>query len=621
MITKKSFFLCLLTTSLIIFAPTRVNSWENYRDELHFELLTIDDDTHLIDSFLIKDYLEAIGFRIDYRSEPVDILYPKFSAFGGDTIREYDLIYMMMESITYNPTDLYAFSHSLNDYPGGENLCGFHNSTLDNHLDLMHTSTMDQVQYHVYQQQAILAEEVPYVHVLYHKESIPVWHGMSGLISTPNGFISPSNPLTTLNFHNITTMPANRNGTEWVMRYPFHVLAGNTNGMLYYQSFTGRTAYVDRLLWEPLIIINETGNIIPWLAETRSVSPDLRTISFTLRENITWHDGVAMTPEDVKFSFDYIKIHEMEVSDAHTYRIANCTLDSDGTINFHMKDLDSWGIYNFLDLVILPKHIFESIPIGHPSWNDLANKTTKIGSGPYKFSRVEDISLPNWWQFVRNDDYWFRGDMLTSLATGIQYPRMEKFTIQVIVGVNDTVMAFKNGTIDNSLYFWPDITEEVRKYTNDITIVDAPIDSPSIWRKILFINNQIYPLSDKFVRQAIAYAINYDAIVEEDEHGYGIPMYNQYLPEIIHGDWHNSLSDNFNFNISKANQLLDDAGYLDTNGDGIREIPPGMRKNTTTSSDETTTHGTGLIYRETILICFGAFLTLGLFSKKFRIRY
>ncbi|MFW9996577.1 MAG: ABC transporter substrate-binding protein [Candidatus Odinarchaeota archaeon] len=613
-------------TCLIVITPLEVGSWDTERVELSFELLTmIDNQPDFEAALLIKGYLEAIGFEINHRSEDIRTLYPKISNYGGTTIRPYDFLYMQESSTPYIPTDLYLYCHSGNDFAGGLNFWAFHNTTLDHHLDSMFTSTIDQVQYHIYQQQVILAEEVPYVHILYQRESIPLRHGMNGLISTLNGLISGLNPLTVLNIHNTTDIPANRNGTEWVMRYSAPVLEGNRDGLLYYQSFTGRTAYVDRLLWEPLIIINETGDIIPWLAETYSVSPDMMTYSFILRENITWHDGTAMTPEDVKFSFDYIKNHELEANSAPTFRMASCTLDTDGAINFHMAEFNTWGIYDFLNLLVFPEHVFESVPYNDASWHDLANLTTKIGSGPYKFTGVETANPPTWWRFSRNEDYWFTGGMNTSLVPGIQYPRMDNFTIRMIYDTNATVEAIKNAGVDLCRYFAADVTDEAKKFPGDIDIVDAPMNAPSIWRKFLFINNQVYPLSDKTVRQAIAYALDYDAIVEEAERGYGIPVYNQYLPEIIHGAWHNPSTDIFRYNVTKANQLLDDGGYLDTDGDGIREVPPDKTGSTITSGNgtltsiTTATRGTGFLVAEMLASFLGMFVFIRTIRKNDRI--
>ncbi|MHA2335266.1 MAG: ABC transporter substrate-binding protein [Candidatus Hodarchaeales archaeon] len=625
---KERFFvifllLCVIITGILVIKPVKVSGWDTERVELNFNLLTLNDnDSGIKGGSLIKSYLEAVGFKINHRSENTGTLYPKIDNYGGTTIRPYDLIYMMESSTTYIPTDLYLLCHSNLNFAGGRNIWAFHNTTLDYHLDSMFSSTIDQVQYHVYQQQAILAEEVPYVHVLYKKESIPLRHGINGLIPTPKGIISSSNPLTALNIHNTTDLPANRSGTEWVMRYPSAVREGNQDGLLYYQSTTGRTAYVDRLLWEPLVIINKTGDIIPWLAESFSVTPDMMTYSFNLRENITWHDGKTITPGDVKFSFDYIKSHELDANNAPTFRMASCTLDPDGTINIHMDEFNTWGIYDFLNFLVFPEHVFESVPYNDASWHDLTNITTKTGSGPYKFIGVEAANPPSWWKFSRNEDYWFSGGMNTSLTVD-KYPRMENFTIRVIYGGNATVEAIKGGEIDLCRYFAADITDEAKKYPDNIDIVNAPVNTPSIWRNFLYINNQIFPLSDKTVRQAIAYALDYDTMVEEAERGYGIPVYNQYLPEIIHGTWHDPSTDIFRYNVTKSNQLLDDAGFLDTDGDGIREVPPNMTESTTNSGNGTITStaalSTGFLISEMLGSFLGTFIIFRAIRKNYRI--
>jgi len=600
-----STFTFLITSSSIIFLSTQVKGYEITREKLHFEILTLaGDSTSNTGGLLIKNYLEAVGFKIDHRAESSDVLFPKFLHFGGTTIRHYDLIYMPDSIDPIRPVGLFVKCHSPIDVTGGGNICAIHNSTLDDHLLAMFTSPYPgEVQYHVYQQQTIFAEEIPFIPILYLKECIPVWNGMAGLVSTPYGLISELNPLTTLNLHNITNLPDNRNGLECITRYPYFVRESNEEGMLYYQASTGRTRYLDRLLWESLVIVNETGEIIPWLAESYTISPDKLTYNFTLRENIKWHDGVLMTPEDVRFSFEYIKSHESQIAlFPPTYDIESCTIDSNGIISFTLYDYVNWELIDFCDFLIFPKHIFESIPYNHPSWHDLSNLTTKLGSGPYKFDRVESTIQPSWWQFTRNENYWFTGGMNTSLIKGIQYPRMEKFTIQVINDVNETVEAMKKGEIDFCLYHNPVLMKTRELFPAQIKLFNSSYSDVSIWSKLLFINNQIYPLSDRIVRQAIAYALDYASIVQEAEKGYAIPVYGQSFPQEVYGTWHNPSSDIYRYNVTQANYLLDNAGYLDIDGDGIREVP--FNPNTTSSTTNTSSSQTnGIGSTITLILC------------------
>jgi peptide/nickel transport system substrate-binding protein len=401
------------------------------------------------------------------------------------------------------------------------------------------------------------------------------------------------------------------------MRYFRDVRGGNPEGMFYYDVTTGRTAFVDRLLWEGLTIVNQTGHVIPWLAESYSVSADQMQYNFTLRSGIRFHDfdtsGETLDGEDVKFSFDYAKTADSLWGQSLVYYIDNCTVDPADpmTVSFNMGEFDTWGIYTFSDLIILPEHVFSHVPYNHTSWHDLSNSTTKIGTGPYEWGQVESADPPTWWEFEAFADYWFNDfdmESSTGLDPALTYPRMEKFTIRVIEDSEATVTAIRSGDADLTRYTWADITSAAETYTSEIDIVQAK----SIWRKILWLNNIVSPLSDKAVRKAIAYALDYASIVTTAENGYGFPVYNQYLPsEFFTGTgYHNSASDIYTFNKAQANKILDDAGYIDVDDDGVRDIP-GWEP-----ADDGDGAGYGIL--EALILFTGGLLILTIFQKKRR---
>ncbi len=591
------FLLCIFTFNSLIIQPTRVNGYDLCRHKFEFELLTlVGDDAGYIAGALIASYLGAVGMKINQIHQESAVMYPKLEDFGyyenasshelgaepWNTVRPYDLIYMPSPSSPSTPTDL-SMLHSGEDYPGGKNEWGFHNATMDANIDFMFNISLDIVPLYLNRQQAICAEEVPYVHVIYQKDMMPIRKGIDGLVYTPHGVISWKNPLTPLNIHNTTNLPATRNGTEWVMRYFKFVIDGDPGGPLYYEISKNRSAFVDSLLWEPLVQTNETGGFIPWLAESYEISEDGMIYNFTLRDNIYWHDGTLMMPEDIVFSYNYIN-DAWDAGEA-IYNpcadVTSCIILEDGIIQFMMEELDPWAIPNiFTELKIFPKHIFETVPYNDVTWHDLTNMTTKIGSGPYKFQEVSMWAPPTWWTFVRNPNYWFTGTnphCITSLEpiyseggnnpSITQYPRMERFTIRVITDVDSTITALRNGEVDLCRYIWFDVANAAQEYPDEIKMNTIP----STWRKILWINNNVYPLSDKRVRQAIAYAIDYDAIVEASEGNKAIALYNNYLPIEYYGTWHNPASDVYDYNPARAYAILEDAGHLDTDGDGVRE--------------------------------------------------
>jgi ABC-type transport system substrate-binding protein len=509
------------------------------------------------------------------------------------------------------PTGIVGLTHSKNDYPGGDNQWGCHSEELNGHLDFMLNSTMDQIQYHCYEAQSLLNDLVPYIHVLYQNDVFPMRMGMEGMVPHPTGLVSDGNPFTNINYHNTTNMPGARNGKEWVMRYFKGVNQGNPEGIFYYDVATARISFVDRLLWESLVVVNSTNHVVPWLAENFTVADDGMQFNFTLRDGIKFHDGTDLTPEDVKFSFDYCRASENQSAwgGSLIYYIDNCEVDGD-TIIFNMREFDAWGIYTFADLVIFPKHIFETVPYADPSWYDLTNTTTKIGTGPFKFNSVEASDNPLWWKFDKFTDYWYAGGLDAGTPTGVDYPRMDHFTIRVITYTSATVAALLAGEVDCDRYSWSDLTVACEPYIGDELDVES---APSIWRKILWVNNMISPLSDVVVRKAIAYAFDYQAIVDTAESGYGVAINAQWLPQAVFGSgtivWNNAAANIYSYNAAKAKQLLDAAGYIDVDNDGVCEIP-----GTPTSTFED--DGVGFAFVEIFMLCMGAMLVLAVTQRR-----
>jgi peptide/nickel transport system substrate-binding protein len=378
---------------------------------------------------------------------------------------------------------------------------------------------MSQIQYYCYEAQTIMNDIMPYVHVLYQEDAYTNRVGMEGMIAHPTGLFSDGNIFSILNFHNTTNLPAGRDGLEWIMRYFKGVNEGNPDGLLYYEATTARTTFVDRLIWETLLTVNPDNEPIPWLAEEWTVSDDGMQYNFTLRDDVCWSNGRAMTPEDVYESFYFIRDNEEESlwGGSLIEFIDNCTLDGD-VISFTLDEFDAWGIYTFADLLIFPEEVYET-PYNDETFQDLTNMTTKLGSGPYMLDEVEAADSPTYWKFDANPHYWFNGSLTNDGLAEMTYPRMDKFTIRVITDTSATVTALRSGDVDTTRYYWPDLTAACEPFSPaEIEIVT----SASIWRKILWINNEVSPLSDDIVCKVIAYAIDYDAIVEGVEGGYGI---------------------------------------------------------------------------------------------------
>lgn len=277
------------------------------------------------------------------------------------------------------------------------------------------------------------------------------------------------------------------------------------------------------------------------LAESWEIKQGGLEIVFRLRKNVRWHDGEPFTAEDVKFTFerlidpnvktpfgaDYLLVKKFEVLDSHTIRI------------FYKEPfspaLESWG------MGIVPKHIFEKGDFNsHP-----ANRAP-IGTGPYKFvewKTDEKIVL------VANPDY-FEGK-----------PYIDRFIYRIIPDSAVQFLELRQESID-TMGLTPDQYKAFPEFFRSYNKFRYPSFSYSF-----FAFNLNRPLfKDRRVREAIAHAIDKNEIIQGVLLGFGRPATGPFPPTSWAFD--DKVTD-YDFNPAQAKELLAEAGWKDSNGDGL----------------------------------------------------
>lgn len=268
----------------------------------------------------------------------------------------------------------------------------------------------------------------------------------------------------------------------------------------------GAAAAIDEVVYanvfEGLTRFGPDGSVNPGLAESWAVSEDGTTYTFTLRDGVTFHDGSAMTAEDVVFSLDraraegstnaqpglFANIVSVEATDDLTVVV---TLDGpDGAFPFDM----AWG-----DAVIVAPESAET------------NATNPIGTGPFRFA--------NWVQgdrveLVRNDAYWGTPVALSAA------------TFRFITDPNAAFAAMMAGDVDAFPNF--PATETLAQFEADPRF--SVIVGSTEGETILAMNNGAAPLDDIRIRQAIAHAINRQDIIDGAMFGYGTPIGTHFAP-------------------------------------------------------------------------------------------
>jgi len=312
---------------------------------------------------------------------------------------------------------------------------------------------------------------------------------------------------------------------------PTSAAAGAIDSVLYSNVFEGLTRF------------GPDGSVNPGLASDWTISDDGLTYTFTLRQNVTFHDGTSMDADDVKFSLDrigaedstnaqkalYAGITDVTVIDPQTVQI---TLDApNGNMLFNL----AWG-----DAVIVAPESIETI------------KQMPIGTGAFKFDewvQGDRVTL------TRNDAYW--GDA----------PALETATFKFISDPTAAFAAVMAQDIDAFSGF--PAPENLPQFDADPRF--QVIRGSTEGETILSINNKLPPFDDVRVRQAVAHAIDRQAIIDGAMFGLGTPIGTHFAP---HNPDYIDLTGQSNYDPEKSRALLAEAGLPDGFTTTLKLPPP-----------------------------------------------
>ncbi|MBI5101238.1 MAG: peptide-binding protein [Nitrospirae bacterium] len=302
---------------------------------------------------------------------------------------------------------------------------------------------------------------------------------------------------------------------------------------------------VSGMIFNGLVKYDTDLSVIGDLAQSWDISKDGLTITFHLRKDVKWADGVEFTADDVMFGYktiidektptaykeDYLQVKKAEVLDKYTFRV---TYDKP-----FAPALTTWG-----SLVVLPKHLLEGKDITKTEF-----ARNPVGLGPYKLHKWvpdQELALESY------KDY-FEGR-----------PYIDRYIYKRIPDPATMFLMLRTGEIDTmSLtplqYTKQTDNEYFRKNFNKYRY-------PAFQYTHLAFNLKHPYFKDKLVRQAIAYAIDKNELVDVVLFGLGSPATGPYVPNT----WpYNPDVKKYDYNPEKARQLLKEAGWEDTDGDGL----------------------------------------------------
>ena len=348
----------------------------------------------------------------------------------------------------------------------------------------------------------------------------------------------------------LTALPVQR--TAWVENYnPFNE--------------STRLPSIQDFVYEPLVIFNslKSGEPNYRLATGYEFSDDLKSLTFKLRDGVTWSDGEAFNADDVAFTFNMVLKTKALDTRSMAKLVDSVEVIDPLTVKFNLKNPNSQAAIDIVRVPVVAEHIWSKVA------DPVAFTNPKpVGTGPLtdfrRFTEQEYLQC-------RNAKYW---DAATLKVDCMRFPQ--------IANNDQALAAAARGDLDWMGSFLPDIENTYvakdpanHKYwlpAGSFVMFNVNPESPNEGNRAAF--------SDVNFRRALSMALDREAMVEIA--GYGYPTINQYpsgLGRAYHA-WNNPAVDEkfgkyMQNDPEAAKSLLAEHGYKDTNGDGFVEAPNG----------------------------------------------
>lgn len=298
-----------------------------------------------------------------------------------------------------------------------------------------------------------------------------------------------------------------------------------------------------------LASLKQNGDFTGELAESWHTE-DALTWTFKLKKGLTWHDGNPVTARDVKFSLEYLPVKSAAYK-SHFGMIKTVQAPDDGTVVITLDRPNGRFLVNLLVLRVLPRHVFETVddPI---SYND---EKAAIGCGPYIFDGYDQAA--GIISFRANENY-YRGR-----------PNIRQIKFRLFKNPDTMYLALQKGEIDLP-YFYAAGTDPlyVANLLKNKMIKVETINNSGVSKALVF-NTQKPPVDKREFREAVSYAVNYQELLQIFSAGYGKVPCAGFVPRGSAGFIETRQME---YAPEKAKLILDQLGYSDSDGDGIREM-------------------------------------------------
>ena len=335
---------------------------------------------------------------------------------------------------------------------------------------------------------------------------------------------------------------------SWDFQYFYTIITPEVSSSSGYDITYYLTSFYDTLFE-----YNTDGEVVGVLAEDWAMSEDGKTYTFQIKQGVKFSDGSDLTAEDVAKSILAVPVNLGQYNGSYgrlSTIIEDAVVVDEYTVELHLTQ----PYYNTLRELCLanPFGIVSSEQVNEDLTAKDTFRTATYGTGPYMYAGDNDGQT---WNFGRNPNYWGEA------------PDVDSFSIKYIPDNDAKILAMQNGEVD-FLSGIKNISAESFEQMEQTEGFQAQADEKSLQTYYVGYNLSDPIFGDQTVREAISSAVDKDAIVESIYGGLYDKADTFFSRSLPYCDVEQTV---YNFDLDHANQILDEAGYTDTDGDGIRE--------------------------------------------------
>lgn len=300
------------------------------------------------------------------------------------------------------------------------------------------------------------------------------------------------------------------------------------------------------LIFSSLTEINERGEVVPDLAQKWDISDDGLTYTFYLRPGLRWHDEEPFTADDVLFTIKTLQDPDFQGPPelAAPWQAVRAEKQGDNSVSFTLEEPFA-PFLAYTTLPILPKHILEEVPATELPLHSFS--AHPVGTGPFRL-----LELTAEHALLEANPYYYG-----------EKPYLEKVEFRFYHDYGEIFAAYQRGEVEGISRVLSTDLDQVRQ--------EEGLQLYSTWLSrytLIFLNLEAPIFQEKEVRQALLWAIDRQKIIDQILDGQGLVADSPILPN----SWaYNEEIPRYDYNPQRAEALLEEAGWVDTDNDGVRD--------------------------------------------------